>query len=169
MITTTELIQKKIKTFKLLHLIMTLPDVFFACLIIYSYKYAPMPPIITDKHTIKIIIYSSIALMIILMMVLKITRFRMLSSDSVYERKEKNKLNLNEPAFFANYLSVHFILWALIEIIVICGIIIFLLSAQLLMPLILISIGVFFKLTNAPKAQDLTQLSEQYNSILVKG
>ncbi|WP_294966591.1 hypothetical protein [Sulfurimonas sp.] len=169
MIETTKLIQKKIKTFKRLHILMILPDIVYACFIVYMYKYAPIPPVITDIQTLKIISYASIALMIILMMALKVARLRMLSSNSIFDRKETNKTNLDEPAFFANYLSVHFILWAIIEIIVICGIIIFLLSAQLLMPLILISVGLFFKLTNAPKAQDLTQLSEQYNSILVKG
>ena len=95
MIETGKLIKNKIKTFKKLHLMMTLPDVVYACLIIYMYKYDPMPPIITDVQTMKIIVYSSIALMIILMMVLKITRFRMLSSDSIYDRKEKN----NETPF----------------------------------------------------------------------
>lgn len=163
------LIRKKLQSFRIIHLAMVVGDIVYGVMIVFIHKYSPIPPTITDIETITTIEYSSVALLAIVIIAVNITRKKILASDSIFKKKETAKEQSDEPPFITNYLSSLFIIWALIQIIAISGIILFLVSGKLMIPLVLISIGVFIKLTNGPRLEELNQLAVKHESILVQG
>lgn len=163
------LIRKKLQAFRLIHLMMVMADVIYAVVIVYIYKYAPIPPTLTDMQTIATVEYSSVAFIVIVIIAVNITRKKLLSSDSMFIRKETTKGNADEPPFFANYLSSLFILWAFIETIIVGGIVLFLVTGTLMVPLVLIFIGGFFKLVSGPRFEELNHLATKHASIAVQG
>jgi hypothetical protein len=163
------LIKKRLQAFRLIHLVMVMADVIYAVVIVYIYKYAPIPPMLTDVHTIVTIEYSSVAFIAIVIIAVNVMRKKLLSSDSIFIKKETAKGNSDEPPFLANYFSSLFILWAIIETIIVGGIVLFLTTGNLMVPLVLISIGGFFKLLSGPRLEELNQLAAKHSSLLVQG
>ena len=91
-------------------------------------------------------------------------RNKMLTSDAIFKKNEAAQAQSDQPPFLANYISSLFVVWALIEAIAIAGIVLFLVSGTLIVPLILVAIGVSFKLFNGPRLEELMQLSSRYDS-----
>lgn len=163
------LIRKKLQAFRLIHLMMVMADVIYAVGIVYIYKYAPIPPTLTDMQTIATIEYSSVAFVALVIIAVNISRKKLLSSDSIFIRKETAKGNADEPPFFANYLSSLFILWAIIETIIVGGIVLFLTTGTLMVPLVLISVGGFFKLVSGPRFEELNHLGAKHAALTIQG
>ncbi len=172
MIESTTLIKDHMRTYRLIHLAMVMGSVIYGIVAILIHETAPMKPIVTDMQILTTIKYASIPYIIIIMIAIKILRTKMLSSNSIFIKKELDKKTDEEsdkPPFLANYLSQLFIIWAIIETITIGGIILFLLSGELLFPLAIIAIGVFFKIINGPSFEELNQLSTKYDSNSIQG
>ncbi|WP_324172713.1 hypothetical protein [Sulfurimonas sp.] len=162
-----ELISKKMKSFRLVHFMLVFGDVIYGLLIIYIYKYSPIAPILTDIDILTKIEYSSIAVLAVLIIIVNITRNKMLTSNSIFKKKETTEEKTDEPAFISNYLSSLFIIWSLIEVIAVAGIVLFLVSGKIMIPLVIISISVFIKLINGPRLQELNQLSLKHASTFI--
>jgi hypothetical protein len=151
------------------HLAMVMGSVIYGVLIVYIDKYASIPPTITDLETLRTIEYASVVYVLGFMVAANVMRKKMLASDSIFKKKESAKTEADEPPFIANYLSALFITWALIEAVTIGGVVLFLISGKLMIPLVMISIGVLYKLANGPRLQELTQLGAKQNAILLRG
>ena len=172
MIEPTALIRKNLRTYRFVHLAMVMGSVVYGIVAILIHKTAPMDPIVTDTQILTTLKYASIPYIVVIMIAVKIFRAKMLASNSIFIKKtldESTNEESDKPPFLANYLSQLFIIWAIIETITIGGIILFLLSAELMFPLAIISIGVFFKIINGPSFEELNQLSTKYNSISMQG
>ncbi|WP_321778712.1 hypothetical protein [Sulfurimonas sp.] len=164
-----ELISKKMKSFRIVHLMLVMGDIIYGLLIIYIYEYSPITPILTDLDMLTTIEYSSIAVLAVLIIIVNITRNKILASNSIFKKKETTEEKTDEPAFISNYLSSLFIIWSLIEVITVGGIVLFLVSGKIMIPLVIISISVFIKLINGPRLQELNQLSLKHASTFIQG
>lgn len=156
---TAALVQTKLKAYRIIHLAMVMGSVVYGVLIVYIHQYAPIPPTITDAGTLTTIGYALIFYIVGLMAVAAAVRKKMLGSDAIFERRETAKEPSDQPPFIANYLSSLFVIWAMIEAITIGGVVLFLTSGELMIPLITIAIGVFFKLVNGPRREELMELA----------
>jgi len=160
------LIQTKLKAFRVVHLAMVMGSVVYGVMIVYIHQYAPVPPTITDAQTLATIEHALVFYILGLMVIAAVTRKKMLGSGAIFKRRESAKVPSDQPPFFANYLSALFVVWAIIEAITIGGIVLFLTSGKLTIPLIMISIGVLFKLANGPRREELAQLASKHNSAM---
>jgi hypothetical protein len=161
------LIRKKLQSFRIVHLMMVLGDIIYGIVMLYIYKYAPIQPILKDAETISLLEYSSFLVAVTVIAIVIIIRKSMLASDSMFKVKESNK-SLDEPVFFANYLSMLFTIWAIIQIIAVIGVVLFLMGGKIIVPLVLIFIAASFKLFNGTRFEELNQLAVKQESILVQ-
>lgn len=161
---TAALVQTKLKAYRIIHLAMVMGSVVYGVLIVYIHQYAPIQPTITDAGTLTTIGYALIFYIVGLMAVSVVVRKKMLGSDSIFERRQAAKEPSDQPPFIANYLSSLFVIWAMIEAITIGGIVLFLTSGELMIPLITIAIGVFFKLVNGPRREELMDLAAKHRA-----
>ena len=161
---TAALVQTKLKAYRIIHLAMVMGSVVYGVLIVYIHRYAPIPPVITDAATLTTIGYALIFYIVGLMAVAAAVRKKMLGSDAIFERRETAKEPSDQPPFIANYLSSLFVIWAMIEAITIGGVVLFLTSGELMIPLITIAIGVFFKLVNGPRREELIDLAAKHRA-----
>lgn len=171
---TVTLIRTKLQTFRMLHLAMVMADVVYGAVIVLITKYAPIPPTLTDIEFITQIEYALIVFVMLAIVGIRMARIKMLAAESILVKKESATQTSQEsedtPPYFANYLSSLFILWAMIETIIISGVILFLTTAELYESLALIAIGAFIKISHGPKYEELSDLAKRYNSgILHKG
>ncbi|MBU1642130.1 hypothetical protein KKE54_02105 [bacterium] len=141
----------------------------YGILIVFIHKYAPIPPSITDIETLNTIEYASVVYVLGFMVIANVMRKKMLASDSILTKKQSTKAESDEPPFIANYLTTLFIIWALIEAITFGGVVLFLTSAKLMIPLVMITIGVLFKLANGPRLEELMQLAAKQNAVALRG
>lgn len=156
---TAALIQTKLKAFRIIHLAMVAGSVVYGVMVVYIHQFAPIPPTITDVQTLTMIEFALVFYIVGLLAAAAVARTRMLGSDAIFERREAAKEPSDQPPFIANYLSSLFVVWALIEAIAIGGVVLFLTSGKLMIPLIMISIAVLSKLANGPRREELTQLA----------
>ncbi|WP_345977976.1 hypothetical protein [Sulfurimonas sp. HSL3-7] len=161
---TAALIQSKLKAYRIIHLAMVMGSVVYGVVVVYIHQYAPIPPTITDVQTVTMIEFALIFYIVGLLAAAAVTRKKMLNSDAIFKRRETAKEPLDQPPFIANYLSSLFVVWALIEAITIGGIVLFLTSGKVMIPLIMISIAVLSKLANGPRREELRQLAAADNS-----
>ena len=160
------------RKYRFIHIVMVMSSVIYGMLIFYIHEYIPITPIMTDVEMITIVKYATIPYIVVIMIATKILRDKMLSSDSIFIQKEPHKKTgelSDKPPFLANYISKLFIIWAIIETIIIGGVMLSLLSGELIFPLAIITIGVFLKIINGPSFKELNQLSKKYHSILRQG
>lgn len=163
------LIKTQLRTMKVIHFTMVMANVIYAVLIYYIYRYAPVPPTITDMQLITSLEYASIPYVLSVVVIAKILRSKMLASDTIFIKKVETKGNSDRPPFIGNYISSLFVVWAIIEVIAIAGIILFLTTGKLTVALALIALGVFFMLVNGPRFEELKKLSTKYESISAQG
>ncbi len=159
---TAALIQTKLKAFRIIHLAIVMGSVIYGVLIVYIHLYAPIPPSITDAETLTTIEFALIFYIVGLLAIAAYTRKKMLGSENIFKRREASKVPSDQPPFIGNYLSSLFVVWSLLEAVTIGGIVLFLTSGKLMIPLIMVSIGVLFKLANGPRHEELMQLSSKH-------
>jgi len=162
---TAKMIETKLKAYRIIHLIMVISSVVYGVMIVYIDQYAPIPPTITDVQTLTTIEYMLIFTLLSLIAITVLVRKEMLGSDKIFKKRATAKKLSEQPPFIANYLSSLFVVWSLIEAIAISGIVLFLVSGKLMMPLTLISIAVFFKLFNGPRREELTELASKHRDL----
>ncbi|OHD86274.1 hypothetical protein [Sulfuricurvum sp. RIFCSPLOWO2_12_FULL_43_24] len=162
------LIREKLRAFRMIHFMMMMGSFTYGVVIVFIHLYAPIPPAINDASTLTTVTYGIFAYALIAVGIVRYMRQKLLSSDNIF-KKSKDAKNPDQPSFFSNYLSTLFILWSLCEAITIGGIILYLSSGQLETPLVLISFGIFLKLMNGPKFEELTALEKRYAAIKVQG
>ena len=151
MVEISNLIKTQLRTMKVIHFTMVMANVIYGVVIYYIYRYAPVPPTITD------------------MQLMYYLNQRHLPKDTIFIKKEETKGNSDRPPFIGNYISSLFVVWALIEVIAIAGIILFLTTGKLTVALALIALSIFFMLVNGPRFEELKKLSTKYESISAQG
>ena len=166
---TGSLIRTKLRSFRMIHLAMVMGSAIYGILIVYVHKYAPVPPSITDMQMLSTIEYASVAYVLGFMVIANVMRKKLLASDSMVKNKEDAKMQSDQPPFITNYLSSLFVIWALIEAIAVGGIVLFLVSGKLMIPLVMITIAVLYKLANGPRLEELTQLAAKQNAAALRG
>lgn len=159
---TAALIQTKLKVFRVKHMAMVMGSMVYGLMVLYIHQYAPVPPSITDAQTLTTIEFSLVFYIMGLMAIAAMMRKNMLNSDTMFKQRESINEPSDQPPFFANYLSSLFVVWAVIEAIVIGGVVLFLTSGELTIPLIMIAIGVVVKLANGPRRDELMQLAAKH-------
>lgn len=163
------LIETKLKAFRIIHLMMVMGSVVYGVVIVYIHQYAPIPPTITDVQVLLTIEYAMIFFILGMLVIATLMRRSMLGSDKIFKKRENVKVPSDQPPFIANYLSSLFVVWSFIEAIAIGGIVLFLVSGKLMIPLIMISIAVMFKLANGPRCHELTDLAlKHHDTTLMK-
>lgn len=162
------LIREKLRAFRMIHFAMMMGSFMYGVVIVFIHFNAPIPPSINDASTLTILTYGIFAYALLAVGVIRYMRQKFLSSDNIF-KKIKDAKNPDQPSFFSNYLSTLFILWSLCEVITIGGIILYLTSGQLEIPLFLIGFGIFLKLVNGPKFEELTALEKRYAVVEVQG
>ena len=168
MLDTNSLIREKLRAFRMIHFMMLMGSFTYGVVIVFIHTYAPIPPTINDASTLATLTYGIFVYALIAVGVVRYLRQKLLSSDQIFKKNEAAQ-KLDQPSFFSNYLSTLFILWSLCEAITIGGIILYLVGGELEIPLILISFGIFLKLMNGPKFEELTALEKRYASIEIQG
>ncbi len=163
------LIKKRLPTYRVIHFTIVMASVVYGGLIYYISQYAPIPPTLTDMQMITKLEYAAIPLVIAIVVITKMMRTKMLSSDSIFIRKQEYEADIEQPAFLGNYLSILFILWAIIEIMAIAGIVLFLTTGILTTSLALIALTAFFQIINGPNFEELNKLSAKYESMSLQG
>ncbi len=166
---TGSLIRTKLRSFRMIHLAMVMGSAIYGILIVFVHKYAPIPPSITDMETLSTMEYASVVYVLGFMVVANVMRKKMLASESIFKKNEDAKMQSDQPPFIANYLTSLFVVWALIEAIAVGGIVLFLVSGKLMIPLVMITIGVLYKLSNGPRLEELTQLASKQNAAALRG
>ena len=166
---TGSLIRTKLRSFRMIHLAMVTGSAIYGILIVYVQKYAPIPPSITDIETLRTMEYASAVYVLAFMVIANVMRKKILASDSIFKKNEDAKMQSDQPPFIANYLTSLFVIWALIEAIAVGGVVLFLVSGKLMIPLVMITIGVLYKFANGPRLEELTQLAAKQNAAALRG
>jgi len=161
---TAALIQTNLKVFRVKHMAMVMGSMVYGLMVLYIHQYALIPPSITDAQTLTMIEFALAFYILGLMAIALVMRKNMLNSDAIFNLRERAIGPSDQPPFIANYLSSLFVIWAVIEAIVIGGVVLFLTSGELTIPLIMIAIGVVFKLANGPRRKELMQLAAKYKA-----
>lgn len=159
------IIRDHLRTYRFVHIALVMGSILYGLGVFFIHKYSPIPPTLHNAQVLNVIQYASIPYILIIMIIVKSLRAKMLAADSIFTNKENLDEESDKPPFLANYLSQLFILWALLEIITISGIVLFLISGELIFPLAIISMGVFLKILNGPSFEELKQLSKKYDLI----
>jgi hypothetical protein len=136
--------------------------------IVIIHLYAPLQPTIKDVSILTMVTYGIFAYALIAVGIVRYMRQKLLSSENIFKKSKDAKFP-DQPSFLGNYLSVLFILWALCDVVTIGGVVLYLISAQLETPLILIGFGIFLKLVNGPKFEELITLEKRYAVIEMQG
>jgi len=154
---TATLIQTNLKVFRVKHMALVMGSMVYGLMVLYIHHYALIPPSITDTQALTTIEFALVFYIVALLIIAAVVRKNMLNSDAIFKERETAKELSDQPPFIANYLSSLFVVWAVIEAIAIGGIVLFLTSGKLTIPLIMISIAVIFKLANGPRREELMQ------------
>jgi len=162
------LIREKMKAFRMIHFVMLMGSAMYGVVIVFIHLNAPMPPIISDTSTLTTLTYGIFAYALVAVGIVRYMRQKMLSSDDMFKKSEDTKFP-DQPPYFGKYMTILFVLWAICESVTIGGIILYLTSGQLEVPLFLIGFGIFLKLINGPKFEELTALEKRYAVIEVQG
>jgi hypothetical protein len=162
---TAALIQTNLKVFRIKHMALVMGSMVYGFMVLYIHQYALIPPSITDDQTLTTIEFALVFYIVSLMAIAAVMRKNMLNSDAIFKQRETVNEPSDQPPFIANYLSSLFVVWAVIEAIVIGGVVLFLTSGKMTIPLIMISIGVIFKLANGPRREELIQLAAKHNAV----
>ncbi|MFZ2888929.1 hypothetical protein [Sulfuricurvum sp.] len=168
MIDTNSLIREKLRAFRMIHFVMLMGSFMYGVVIVFIHLNAPIPPVINDASTLTTLTYGIFAYALVAVGIIRYIRQKMLSSDDMFKKTEDTKFP-DQPPFFARYMTLLFILWAICESVTIGGIILYLTSGQLEVPLFIIGFGIFLKLINGPKFEELTALEKRYAVIEVQG
>lgn len=168
MVDVNSLIREKIRAFRMLHWIMMMGSFMYGVTIVIIHLYAPLQPAIKDVSILTTVTYGIVVYALIAVGIVRYIRQKLLSSDNIFKKSNDTKFP-DQPSFLSNYLTVLFILWALCDVVTIGGIVLYLISAQLETPLILIGFGIFLKLVNGPKLEELKALEKRYAVIEIQG
>ncbi|DAB39508.1 MAG: hypothetical protein A2023_03015 [Sulfuricurvum sp. GWF2_44_89] len=162
------LIREKLRSFRFIHYAMIMGSFTYGVVIVFIHLYAPIPPTINDVSTLTSVTYGIFAYTLLAIGMIRYLRPKLLSSDQIFKKNEVAEKS-NQPSFFSNYMSTLFILWSICEAVTIGGIILYLIGGQLEVPLLLIGFGIFLKLVNGPKFEELTALEKRYAAIEMQG
>lgn len=169
MVEIATLIKKHLQTYRVIHFAIVMGSVTYGIVIFMIYNYTPISPKMQDLSVLSTLEYASIPYVISAFFFAKFLRSRGLDSTSIFMNKETSKTDKDKPVFLDNYLTLLFIVWAILETISIIGIVLFFMSAQIMIPLVLIAIAVFLKIANGPSLEELNKLSKKYESISMEG
>lgn len=164
MLETSILIKEQLLKFKMIHFAIVMANVIYGCVVYFIYTYAPIPPSLNDSQMITNIEYGFVPLVLGIIFVANKIRTTTLTSNSIFIQKRGDKEDSDKPPFLVNYLSMLFIIWAVLEVISIGGIVFFLISGKFMISLGLIALGVFFLMFNGPRLEELERLSEGSNN-----
>ncbi|MDD5359218.1 MAG: hypothetical protein PHI02_03030 [Sulfurovaceae bacterium] len=164
MLETSTLIKKELLKFKMIHFAIVMGNVIYGFVIYFIYTYTPITPSLNDNQMITNIEYGFVPLILGIIFVANKIRTTTLTSNSIFIQKREDKEDSNKPPFLVNYLSMLFIIWAVLEIISVGGVVFFLISGELMISLGLIALGVFFLMLNGPQLKELESLSEGDNN-----
>ena len=169
MVEETSSLRDQLRTFRVIHFAIVMGSVTYGLVIAMIYFYQPMAPAMKDIQLLNTLEYVSVPYVIVIAAFVTMLRTKMLNSNSIFKKNETANTKYKGPPFMQNYLTQLFILWAIIETITIGGVILYFMSAKLTIPLVIISIGVFFKIMHGPRLEEVNKLSAKYETISAEG
>ncbi len=153
---------KHFLTMRFIHLAMVMGVFIYGFVLWFTHHNTPMQPLSNDEELqgmakMGIIIYA-----VILFFVVSAFKKYFFSVRGINSNKGEQKKDANVPLYYGKYLTILFILWAMVETLPIFGIIYYFMFTDLEYALLIIGLSVVLMLYHRPRRDELSILENIY-------
>ena len=151
-------------TMHFIHFSVIIANIIYAFILWYIHYYAPIKPALDDPELQKFIQIGIVVYAAVLVLVVTWFKRHLLSAQEIASVKDAYHQEADSlPPYYGRYMSILFILWAMIESLAIFGIIYYLLFADLIYGVCVIGLSILLIFFYGPKKDDLQQLKAHYD------
>lgn len=153
---------KHFLTMRFIHLAMVMGVFIYGFVLWFTHHNTPMQALSNDEELQGMVKVGIIIYAIILFFVVSAFKKYFFSVQGINSIKGEQKKDANVPLYYGKYLTILFILWAMVETLPIFGIIYYFMFTDLEYALLIIGLSVVFMLYYRPRRDELSILENIY-------
>jgi F0F1-type ATP synthase membrane subunit c/vacuolar-type H+-ATPase subunit K len=153
---------KHFLTMRFIHLAMVVGVIIYGFVLWFTHYNTPMQALSNDDELQGMAKMGIIVYAVILFFVVSAFKKYFFSAQSINSIKGEQKKDANAPLYYGKYLTILFILWAMVETLPIFGIIYYFMFTDLEYALLIIGLSVVFMLCYRPRRDELSILENIY-------